>query len=65
MGGMLTNLASEDLDFLVRVSVVDLIHPDLCRALTKLDDAPQRLTRLVRDTPLFVVFQTPPPVAPK
>ncbi|RJF98206.1 LuxR C-terminal-related transcriptional regulator [Noviherbaspirillum saxi] len=54
VGGLLSNLASEDADFLVRISVVDVIHPDLCRALTGLEGAPQMLARLVRDTPVFV-----------
>jgi LuxR family transcriptional regulator, maltose regulon positive regulatory protein len=54
VGGLLTNLASVDADFLVRISVVDLIHPDLCRALTGLNDAPERLARLFRDTPVFI-----------
>jgi LuxR family maltose regulon positive regulatory protein len=54
VGEMLSNLAGADADFLMRISVVDLIHPDLCRVLTDLKDAPERLARLVRDTPLFV-----------
>jgi LuxR family maltose regulon positive regulatory protein len=32
-----------------------MLHPDLCRALTEQDDAPQRLARLVRDTAIFAV----------
>ncbi|HJV86941.1 MAG TPA: LuxR C-terminal-related transcriptional regulator [Noviherbaspirillum sp.] len=55
VGGLLANLTGEDADFLIRISAVNLIHPDLCRALTGLDDAPERLARLIRDTPLFVV----------
>ncbi|RJG02999.1 LuxR C-terminal-related transcriptional regulator [Noviherbaspirillum sedimenti] len=54
VGGLLSNLAREDADFLVQISVVDVIHPELCRSLTGLDDAPQVLARLVRDTPVFV-----------
>jgi LuxR family maltose regulon positive regulatory protein len=52
---LLANLAHEDRDFLIRISVVDLLHPELCRALTERDDAPQRLSRLVRDTAIFAV----------
>lgn len=55
MAGLLANLAGDDADFLVRISVADLIHPDLCHALTGLADAPARLARLVRDTPVFVI----------
>src|SRR4029077_17851088 len=32
----------------------DHLHPDLCRALTGSAEAPERLARLTRDTPLFV-----------
>ncbi|RAO76246.1 LuxR C-terminal-related transcriptional regulator [Dyella jiangningensis] len=48
-------LAPEDVAFLTRVAVVDQLHPDLCIALTRDDDAPQRLARLSRETPIFVV----------
>lgn len=50
---LLSNLADEDRDFLIRIAVADLLHPDLCRALTGRDDAPQRLARLVRETAIF------------
>lgn len=50
---LLANLVPEDRDFLIRIAVVDLLHPDLCRALTGRDDAAQRLSRLVRDTAIF------------
>lgn len=52
---LLANLAEEDQDFLIRIAIVDLLHPDLCRALTERDDAPQRLSRLVRDTAIFAI----------
>ncbi|WP_267221460.1 LuxR C-terminal-related transcriptional regulator [Dyella silvae] len=48
-------LAPEDVAFLTRVAVVDQLHPDLCIALTGDEDAPQRLARLSRETPIFVV----------
>jgi LuxR family maltose regulon positive regulatory protein len=48
-------LAPEDVAFLTRVAVVDQLHPDLCTALTCDEGAPQRLARLARDTPIFVV----------
>ena len=54
LGGLLTNLTSSDADFLVRIAVADHVHPDLCRTLTGLVDAPERLANLMRDTPLFV-----------
>jgi LuxR family maltose regulon positive regulatory protein len=53
--GLLANLASEDRDFLIRISIADMLHPDLCRALTEQADAPQRLARLVRETAIFAV----------
>jgi LuxR family maltose regulon positive regulatory protein len=55
VGGVLANLAAGDLDFLVRISCVGLIHPDLCRALTELHDAPERLAHLVQAAPVFSV----------
>jgi len=55
VGGLLANLAGEDADFLVRISIVDLIHPDLAAALTGAADGNERLARLIRDTPVFVV----------
>lgn len=48
-------LAPEDVSFLTRVAVVDQLHPDLCIALTGDMDAPQRLARLARETPIFVI----------
>ncbi|MBS0353617.1 MAG: AAA family ATPase [Proteobacteria bacterium] len=51
---LMAHLAADDLDFLTRIAVVDLLHPDLCRALVG-DDAEERLQRLSRDTPIFVV----------
>ena len=53
--GLLANLAGDDADFLVRISIVDLIHPELAAALTGTADATERLARLIRDTPVFVV----------
>ena len=55
VGGLLDNLAVGDADFLVRVSLVDMLHPDLCRALLDRADAPEQLARLARDTPIFMV----------
>lgn len=52
--GLLVNLSGSDADFLARIAVADHIHPDLCSVLTGLEDAPQRLAHLMRDTPLFV-----------
>lgn len=54
LGGLLANLEEGDADFLIRISVVDLIHPELATALAG-EPAGERLARLVRDTPVFVV----------
>lgn len=51
---LLTKLAPPDLDFLTRIAVLDVLHPALCAALTGAADAPDRLARLTRDTPVFV-----------
>ncbi len=55
VGGLLDHLAAGDVDFLVRTSLVDMLHPDLCQALVGRDDAPEQLARLARDTPIFMV----------
>lgn len=55
VGEMLSKLPAADAAFLVRISAMDLLHPDLCRALTASKDAPEQLARLMRDTPLFVL----------
>lgn len=54
VGGLLANLTAADVDFLVRISCVDLIHPEMCSALTGLAGAQDRLANLVRETPVFV-----------
>jgi LuxR family maltose regulon positive regulatory protein len=50
---LLARTEAQDLDFLTRIAILDPLHPDLCRAITGSDDAPARLSRLSRDTPLF------------
>ena len=54
-GALLTNLSGEDEDFLIRIAVADHVHPDLCRAVTGMPDAPERLAHLIQETLLFVV----------
>ena len=54
---LLANLEPADLAFLTRVSVLDPLHPQLCRAVLASDDAPERLLRLGRDTPIFVASE--------
>ena len=55
VGVLLSNLDAADVDFLARISILEDLHPDLCRSLSGDDDAPARLARLGRDTPVFVV----------
>jgi LuxR family maltose regulon positive regulatory protein len=57
VGLLLANLAPEDVDFLVRISILDYLHADLCRAVTGLDDAAARLEAMSRDTPVFVTAE--------
>ncbi|WP_434666434.1 LuxR C-terminal-related transcriptional regulator [Paraburkholderia sp. A3BS-1L] len=52
---LLERLSTEDTEFLVRVSIVEIQHEDLCAALTGEHDAGKRLLRLARETPLVVV----------
>jgi LuxR family maltose regulon positive regulatory protein len=51
---LLANLEAADVDFLTRIALLDDLHPALCSAVTAADDAPARLARLARDTPVFV-----------
>jgi len=55
IGGLIAKLTPDDVAFLIRIAIVDHLHPDLCRALTGSEQAPERLARLVRETPIFVV----------
>jgi len=52
--GLLADLAPDDMAFITRIAPLDHLHPELCRALTGSAEAPERLARLTRDTPLFV-----------
>ena len=54
---LLGNLDPGDLDFLTRISVADPLHPELCDVLVPKGNAQQRLARLTRDTPVFVVAE--------
>ena len=50
---LLANLDPTDVAFLTRIAILDHLHPDLCRRLVPKADAPERLARLARDTPVF------------
>ena len=54
---LLAHLDPADVDFLTRVAILDALHGGLCQALTGSDDAADRLARLARDTPVFVVAE--------
>ena len=54
VGTLLANLDADDAEFLTRISIADDLHADLCRAMTGMPDAAERLARLARDTPLLV-----------
>jgi LuxR family maltose regulon positive regulatory protein len=50
---LLANLDPADVTFLTRISILDLLHPDLCQAVAQAADAGERLARLARDTPVL------------
>ncbi|MES2127171.1 MAG: LuxR C-terminal-related transcriptional regulator [Pseudomonadota bacterium] len=54
LGELVAGLDSADQDFLDCVSATDNLHPELCAAMTADAEAPARLARLMRDTPLFI-----------
>jgi LuxR family transcriptional regulator, maltose regulon positive regulatory protein len=60
VGALLAKLSPEDEAFLTRISVVDMLHPDLCEALTGDAGAPERLLRLVQQTPVFITSEDGP-----
>lgn len=51
---LLARTEAQDLDFLTRIAILDPLNPELCEAVTGSTEAPARLARLSRDTPLFV-----------
>lgn len=53
VGHLLANLDPADVRFLALASAADPLHPELCQALAEDAEAPQRLARLLRDTPIF------------
>lgn len=54
---LLANVDPADLDFLVCISILDVLHPDLCRAASADDTAVDRLARLQRDSPLLMPIE--------
>lgn len=57
VAALLAKLSDDDKAFLTRISIVDRLSPDLCRALTGDADAPARLAQLIRETPVFVTSE--------
>lgn len=50
---LLQRLDPRDADFLVAVSFLDALHPDLCQAITGREDSPAVLERLCELTPIL------------
>jgi len=57
VGTLLAKLDSDDTEFLTRIAIADDLHADLCRVMTGMPDAAERLARLARDTPLLVASE--------
>ena len=53
VGLLMANLDPADVVFLTQISILDQLHPKLCRTVTQAADAVERLARLARDTPIF------------
>jgi LuxR family maltose regulon positive regulatory protein len=51
---LMRQLSPAHADFLVRMSVLELLHPQLCEAVTGQPDAPTNLEFLRRTTPIFI-----------
>jgi LuxR family maltose regulon positive regulatory protein len=54
---LLAKLEPDDAEFLTRIAIADDLHPDLCRVMTGMPDAAERLARLTRETPILVVSE--------
>ncbi|MEJ8827340.1 LuxR C-terminal-related transcriptional regulator [Variovorax humicola] len=54
---LLAHLDPGDSEFLVRISILDHLHPELCGAVTEFADADERLARLSRETPVFAASE--------
>lgn len=54
---LLSNLAASDLEFLTRISILDLLHPELCQFVSGDQDARERLERMSLDTPVLVAAE--------
>ncbi len=54
---LLVGRSDEDQNFLLRISIVETLHPELCEALTGDATAHERLARLMRETPMFVTSE--------
>jgi LuxR family maltose regulon positive regulatory protein len=50
---VLNRLPPREADFVVACSILDALHPDLCRAMTEVDDVAALLERLHRTTPIL------------
>jgi LuxR family maltose regulon positive regulatory protein len=57
VGVLLSGLSNEDQEFLARIAALDHLHPRLCRAIEGSEEGAKRLTRLVRETPIFVASE--------
>lgn len=54
---LLAGMAPDDRDFLVRIAILEVLHPDLCCAVTGAADAAVRLARLGQDTPVLATSE--------
>lgn len=54
---LLAKLDPDDAEFLTRICIADDLHADLCREMTGMPDAADRLARLARETPLLVASE--------
>jgi len=51
---LMNRLSSSQADFLIRLSVVDALNPDLCQAITGRPDSAGMLVHLQAETPIFL-----------
>jgi LuxR family transcriptional regulator, maltose regulon positive regulatory protein len=54
---ILKRLPPGESDFVVACSILDALHPDLCRVMTEVDDASALLERLQRTTPILAASE--------
>lgn len=58
MGSLFARLPEAEAEFLIRIAILDDIHPELCEAVTGTGSATTFLGQLIANTPILIVGET-------